>query len=77
MLSIQLAHAAVVEAGFPEMMEYIIPSDKWGITIKSPCPLPHVTVKAVALAHQAAGHAVVFDHVEGHAHFSCVECGME
>ena len=76
-LSIGIAHAAVSEAGHPELIERIIPDPVYGITIKTPCENPHVAVKAVAMAHVAAGHTVVLDYEPGHGHFTCEECGFD
>jgi hypothetical protein len=73
---LHVAHAAVAEAGHPELCERIIAHPVYGVTILSPVEWPHIAIKAVALAHQAAGHLVTADYEPGHAHFECVDCGL-
>lgn len=77
-----LAHAALLEAGHPELAERIVPHERYGITIKSPCEHPHIAIKAVALAHQRAGHNIIIEYIDNGeggqaAHFSCFECGLD
>ena len=76
MPSIGVAQAALCDIGHPEWMEYLLPHPIYGITIVDPCPGPEAIAKAVALAHQAAGHTVTYSAVPGHGHFDCEECRL-
>jgi hypothetical protein len=75
---LQLAHAALVDAGHPELCEYVTLKEGESVPwITSPCPKPHTVAQAVALAHQAMGHLVIIHRVEGAAGFDCVDCDLE
>lgn len=74
---IQIARNALLELGRYDLLDCIEEHERYGITIKNPCEFPHTVLKAVALAHQAAGHTVEATYEPGHAHFSCIECELD
>jgi hypothetical protein len=79
---LRLATAALLEAGHGDQVERLIEHPIYGVSIKTPCEKPHIVIKAVALAHQAAGHNVTVYYVDKGAEgkaasFDCEECGLE
>lgn len=72
---VQLAHAALTEAGYPELVRFVYAKPGSDLPlIRSPCPSPGVIVRAVALSHEAAGHYVTLHLSDGTASFDCIEC---
>jgi hypothetical protein len=73
---VKFAHAALIDAGHPELCDYVRTTVLGQLTIDSPCPAPHTVIQAVALAHRASGHLVTIHRVDGAAGFDCFDCGL-
>lgn len=74
---VALAHAALIDAGHPELCQYVTRNEALDLPmVHTPCPNPHMAIKAVALSHQAVGHTITVYNEEFRAGFDCIECGF-
>lgn len=75
--SIEIAKAALAEIGREDLQKFLEEIPHCGIMIRSPCENPDIIIRAVALAHQAAGHTTIITELEEHrASFECIDCQL-